>query len=494
MPYVLGIDLGAARTVAARYRLGAPTPDGGRNEPEVLPLGAGTAGVASRLHLLPDGSVRAGPDDPQRAGMAVHGFVGRVGDDQPLVLGHERVSGQTLLAELAVWVVRQAQEWEGTAAHRVVICHPAGWGPYRTDLLSRSLEQAGFDTATLLPAPVAAAHAHAADLPARTESTLAVLDLGGGEVSVLRGAPEDGFELLGHADCGLAADADGYPGGLAPLLDDALVEHVSGRLGLRPETLDQPDPAARDGLVRLREECAAARRRLHTAGEAGVAVELPQLRTRTTVTRAEFEEAVRPLLATAVEALARTVRSCGLSAGDLAAVLLVGEPAGTPLVQRMVTAALPGRLAVAGEPELTIARGAAVAAGWLAGATDHSAGAPAGDRSYRAGGHDIDGDRYGYAVAAPDGYGEDEYGDDEYGDDYPVTGAAVAASDATTTAGRDDPAEPPPRPPVRISPLDLPRRGPRRHLSRRAGLAAYVVLTLVGAVTLGIAVYLAFAV
>jgi molecular chaperone DnaK (HSP70) len=502
MPYVLGIDLGAARTFAAACRLGAATPiASGWSEPEVVPLGAGTAGVASRLRLLPDGSLRAAYDDHHGDSGAVCGFAGRVGDDVPLVLDHERVGGQMLLAGLAAWVARRAQAREGTAAQRVVVCHPAGWAAYRADLLSRSLERAGLQTATLLPAPVAAAHAHAADLPADTESTLAVLDLRGGEVSVVRGAVGFGFELLGHADCGLAAEADGYPGGLEPLLDDALLDHVSGRLGLRLEALDHTDPATRDGLVRLREECAAARQRLNTTGEASVAVDLPQTRTRATVARAEFEEAVRPLLATAVESLARTVRSCGLSAGDLAAVLLVGESAATPLAQRIVTAALPGRLAVAGEPELTTARGAAVAAGRLAHAPDRPARALVGDRIYRAGdrihraggrGDEAD----GYAVAgvdASDGYGQgDRYGVAEYDADEDYRPSGAAGRGATTT-GRDDPTRPPPRPPVEISPLNLPRRGPGRHLSRRPSLATHVLLTLAGTVILGIAVFLALA-
>jgi hypothetical protein len=295
-------------------------------------------------------------------------------------------------------------------------------------------------------------------------------------VSVLRRAAGGGYELLRHADTGVGGDADGYPGGLAPLLDDALVDLVSGRLKLRLDELDPADPAVRDGVTRLRADCAGARRRLHTGGETDVAVELPDLRTRVTVTRAEFEEAARPLLATAADALVRSLHSGGLAqegAADLAAVVLAGEAARTPLAQRIVAAALPGRLAVADAPEATVARGAA-AAGLLAAAPDQPAGTVAGvltgDRIYRAGGQGVD--RY-------DGDGRTDH---DLADD----GVAVPA-------GRADLADPPPRPPVRISPLDVPQRRPGRHLPGRPGIALFVALILIGVVTLGVALYLAIA-
>jgi molecular chaperone DnaK (HSP70) len=453
MRYVLGIDLGAGHTAAAVSRLAGGA--GGWSEAEVVPLGAATATVASVLRVLPDGTIRAGEPEPTGKGWAVRGFGRRVGDDVPLIVGGEPYTGQALLAALTMWVVDRVDEREGGGADQIVVSHPGGWGPHRIDLLHRALWRAGLDSVTLLPAPVAAAEAYAAESPVGSGALLAVQDFDGGESAVVRRTELGTFELLGCVSDAVDADVDGLPGGIEPLLDDALVGYVGDRLRLRLDELDPTDPSTRERIGRLREACAAARRSLTTAtettitvelGPASTSVELGPVATTATLTRATFEELARPLLATVADTLRGAVRSCGLAPRELAAVVLAGGAAGIPLMGRLVTAALPVRLAVGGQPELRIARGAALAAQKIA---DGPVNLPAA--------------RVGTEISRYDEYSEyDGYPDDYAAADAVEPYAGGHGLDRGLDRGTDDLPEPPPRPPVTITPLDLPKRRGRK--------------------------------
>jgi molecular chaperone DnaK (HSP70) len=478
MRYVLGIDLGAGHTTAAVSRLGEPA--AGWSDAEAVPLGVGTSAVASVLHVLPDGSVRPWQPEPadqesadqKRAdqewagrewadkGWVVRGFGRRVGDDVPLIVGGEPYPGQALLAALAMWVVNQVDEREGGGADQIVVSHPGGWGPHRIDLLHRALWRAGLDSVTLLPAPVAAAEAYAAESPVGSGAILAVQDLDGGESAVVRRTEVGTFELLGCVSGAVDADVDGFPGGIEPLLDDALLGHVGDRLRLGRDEPDPSDPAARERIGRLRQACAAARESLVTAVETTIAVDVGPGPVSVTLTRAEFEESVRPLLAAAADTLRGAVRSCGLAPRELAAVVLCGGAARIPLVARLVAAALPVSSAVGGQPELRIARGAALAGQKIA---DGTVSVPA--------------TRVGTDLGRYDGYGRYD-GDREYDGDRRYDGNREYDGDPGdyVGAGAIEPfgggqvpdyadgelAEPPPRPPVHVTPLDLPKRRGRR--------------------------------
>ncbi|GIH18267.1 Hsp70 family protein [Rugosimonospora africana] len=461
MPYVLGIDLGGWRTAAAVSRLvNGASGAGGWTEAEAFPLGTGTSTIPSVLYVLPDGSIHAGEAGQALAGKgrAVLGFGRRVGDDVPLIIDGEPYTGQALLASLALWVVDRVEEREGGRAEHIVVTHPGGWGPYRVELLHRALWRAGLDAVTLLPAPVVAAEEYVVGTPVGAGAVLAVQDFGGGESALVRRTDVGTFELLGCSGNGVDSDPDGYPGGIEPLLDDALLGYVGEQLRVGFDSLDPTDPLVRDGIVRVREECAAARELLTTAAEANITVDLPpSLVTRVPITRASFEELVRPLLFTATDALRRMVAAAGLAPGELAGVVLSGDAARTPLVSALVAAVLPVRVAVGPQPELRVAKGAALAARY---AIDRPVNLPAART-----GEIVE---YGDARAVEPVAGQDV----EYVEDYrprpdprPRPGHRPRPYGAGQRFGDydadDDIGEAPPRPPVYIAPLNLPKRGKR---------------------------------
>ena len=122
MGYFLGIDVGAARTVAAVARPGT-------DAVETVDLGDGD-GVGSVLHLAEDGTLTVGDaaqergrEEPDRV---VEGFPGRIGDGEPLLLAGEPWAAEELTAWLVRWVVDRVAEREGGPAAAVAVTPPAG--------------------------------------------------------------------------------------------------------------------------------------------------------------------------------------------------------------------------------------------------------------------------------------------------------------------------------------------------------------------------------
>jgi hypothetical protein len=160
MSYVLGIDVGAARTSAAVAREGS-------DDVDAVDLGDGGCGVASVLHLGADGSLEVGAaaerwadEEPDRV---VRGFPGRIGDDVPMLLAGEPWAPEELTAWLVRWVVDRVAEREGAAAAGVAVTRPASWDDDRTELLARALAEQDLDVTFLTTARAAEWHSGAAE-------------------------------------------------------------------------------------------------------------------------------------------------------------------------------------------------------------------------------------------------------------------------------------------------------------------------------------------
>jgi len=394
LSYVLGVDVGTTRTAAAVCRFARV----GRPEVEVVPLGGPGGGVLTSLRITADGAFVVGePGDPVSTAT---GFARRVGDDVPIAVGGQWCTAEELTALMVMWVATRVAERDGPAAH-VAVTHPASWGPYRTGLLHRALRQVGVGPVTLVPQPLAAAENHGGP-----GETVAVLDIGshGVACSAVRRTATSPFELL--------ASIEGVDHLAGADFDDAVFDHVRAELGRKLDSL--PDHL----LARLRHDCEAAKRMLSTSPEAVIPVHLPAGRADVRLTRPRFEDLVRPALEHAVDTLRRT--TAGHGTPDV--VRLVGGSARIPLVAELVATACRGRIVVEGAPETTAVKGAALVARRV--------------------------------VEGPDAEPEpletsvlSRFDDPSLR--FPV--GALEFPDVEFTA-------PPPRPPVDISPLDLPER------------------------------------
>lgn len=353
----LGVDLGTTWTAAAIST---------GNGTEALTLGNRTAaipsvvaidgertlvGEAAERHLL------TAPADGARE------FKRRLGDETPYLLAGAPYGAEALMGRLLASVVATATERLGGAPDEVVLTHPATWGAYKTDLLHEAGRVAGLDRVTLLGEPQAAALHYVRLGRVAPGDVVAVYDFGGGtfDVAVVR--------------CGDVPELVGTPEGLERLggidLDQAVLAAVNAALDGQLGELDAADPAVASGLARLRAACTEAKEVLSTDADATIDVQVPGLSTQVRVTRGELEGALRPRLDDTVAAVERAISSAGLTAADLAGVLLVGGSSRIPLVAEQVAARLGRPVLLDADPKLVVALGAAggAAAPALVGAT-----------------------------------------------------------------------------------------------------------------------------
>jgi len=122
--YSLGIDLGTTYSAAAIM-------DGGRAE--VFTLGTVAPAIPSVVVLREDGEVLVGEAaerrsivEPTRTGRE---FKRRLGDPAPLVLGGTPYGAEALMARLLRFIVDEVTKRQGGAPERIVITHPANFGP-----------------------------------------------------------------------------------------------------------------------------------------------------------------------------------------------------------------------------------------------------------------------------------------------------------------------------------------------------------------------------
>ncbi|MGH8920719.1 MAG: Hsp70 family protein, partial [Actinomycetes bacterium] len=259
-----------------------------------------------------------------------------------------------LAATMVRWVVDRVVEREGGAPDRIAITHPAGWGPFKKDLVRTALRARGLDNLTFLAEPEAAAVSYAAQARVEVDTTIAVYDLGGGtfDAAVVRKTGAGSFTLMGSAD------------GIEQLggadFDEAVFTHVQASLGDQLGGLDVEDPNVLSGLARLRRECTEAKEALSSDTEVSISVLLPGVNAQVRLVRSEFEEMLRPALEDTVDSLSRAISSAGLTNADLGAVLLVGGSSRVPLVSQLVSARLGCPVVVDADPKTTIALGAAL--------------------------------------------------------------------------------------------------------------------------------------
>ncbi|SHH09523.1 Hsp70 family protein [Streptoalloteichus hindustanus] len=456
MPYVLGVDVGTARTTAAVCRLDSP-PDGGG---QPVRLGAAATAVPTALHLSPDGTALVGEDAEERApaepALIARGFPRRVGDPEPMVVGGEPYLAEVLTAVLVRWVADQVAEQEGGPARHVALTHPGDWGAHRRQVVLGELRAAGLTEVTLVPRPVAVAEQHAVRDPGAAALAVLVVNSDDVDCALVRRTEDGGFDLAGRADR--------LPGVGGDHLADLVLGRVRAELGRHLDGLDHGDPRIRHALWRLRADCAHAAEALAGAPEAVVPVRLPTVATHVRVSRAAVEDLARPAWEHVADALARVARSTADARPPEAAVL-AGEAARAPRVASLVGSALRCRVAVDQDPGTVLARGAAVAARWL---VDGRPRPPA---------------RPPVAPPAPPAERTSVL--------EPAVSAPVVLHPVDDRL--DDLGEPPPRPPVAVIPIELPRR--RSLLERVPGVradrigkpgvvAAAVVLLLMGGAAL----------
>ncbi|WP_316689150.1 Hsp70 family protein [Pseudonocardia sp. H11422] len=351
MSYSLGVDLGTTFVAAAIARASGV---------EMFTLGDRTVVAPAVVYLREDGTLVSGDaaarravSGPDRVGRE---FKRRLGDPTPVMLGGSPYAVTALLGTLLHDVVARVSETEGAAPGRVVLTHPANWGPFRRELFEEVPQLAGLSSPRMVTEPEAAAAHYAASRQLADGDVIAVYDLGGGtfDATVLRKHP-GGIEILGT------------PEGIERLggvdFDEAILSYVNYTAGGALTELDMSDPQTTVALARLRQDCVLAKEGLSIDTEATIPVFLPGRHFDVRLARSDFEDMVRAPIESTIGTLSRTLRSAQITPDELSAVLLVGGSSRIPIVARMISDALGRPTVVDAHPKYAVALGAATLAG-----------------------------------------------------------------------------------------------------------------------------------
>jgi molecular chaperone DnaK (HSP70) len=298
-----------------------------------------------------------------------------------------RYSPEELSAAILRELKRRAERHLGRPVTRAVITVPAYFDDAQRQATRDAGRAAGLDVVRIVNEPTAAAlaygigvrdtaqpagrvagrlplpipHCHEGDGAtsgaATATQTVGVYDLGGGtfDISILR--IENGvFQVLSTAgDTHLGGDD--FDRALITLVGD----EVRAQFGVEIEA-----PATRQALRGLSE---AVKIRLSEAEQAELELELGGGRLyRRTITRAEFEQRVAPLVDRTLALADQALRDAKLSAAELERIILVGGSTRTPLVRRRVAEHFGKPPYTALNPDEVVALGAAIQGAILSGA------------------------------------------------------------------------------------------------------------------------------
>jgi len=376
-PKPIGIDLGTTNSLVARMRDDRPVAIADCDLETLVP---------SAVHYGAHGEILVGRDamrvaavDPRNTIVSVKRLMGRGADDAetrrlstfefvaPTSEAEKKsvrfkVQGKVMTPiEVSADILRKLKQLATDELARVggaVITVPAYFDDAQRQATKDAGKLAGLDVLRLLNEPTAAALAYGLDK--KKDGLFAVYDLGGGtfDVTVLR--LEDGvFEVK-------STGGDSQLGG-----DD--MDRALGEVLLATIVGGAPIEGAAPELVRVALD--AARRAKHALTDAEtVELELP-VRGKSegavvTVTRADFDALIQPIVERTGVACRRALRDAGVKPGELDGVILVGGSTRVPYVKRYVEETFGKAPLDDIDPDQVVALGAAIQAHVLAGEGD----------------------------------------------------------------------------------------------------------------------------
>src|SRR5262245_47930112 len=366
MGQVVGIDLGTTNSLVAYVREGAP---------RVIRDSAGDALVPSVVSLGDDGTIFVGREtqrrlltEPSRTVYSVKRFMGRgiedVTDEAALLpfriggdaggvvrigLGEREFTPPEISAFVLRELKQRAEEHfreQGEfdfEVDRAVITVPAYFNDAQRTATRDAGRLAGLEVLRIVNEPTAASLAYGLDR--RDRGIIAVYDLGGGtfDISILK--VEDGVCQV------LATNGSTHLGG-----DD--IDRFFVELVLREMGVDSSHPA--DEIQAIRKAVIAAKHDLTDADETEIRVDGLDYRRR--ITRAEFEQLIRPLVERTIQPVRQALADAGLEPSEVDEAVLVGGSTRVLLVRRIVSE-LFGRTPHSElNPDEVVALGAAVQA------------------------------------------------------------------------------------------------------------------------------------
>ncbi len=348
---IIGIDLGTTNSLVSIWRDGEAT---------LIPNALGQVLTPSVVSLDRSGEILVGAAAQER--MASHpqhsaaAFKRMMGTSRTVMLGDRPFRPEELSSFVLRALKADAEAYLGVPVHEAVITVPAYFSDAQRKATKVAGELADLQVERVLNEPTAAALAYGLhERQAGRDGKILVFDLGGGtfDVSVI-----DLFDGVMEVR---ATAGDNFLGGED--FDAAIMAWFVETTGATlPDPYD-PDPAARSVRARLRRAAEQARRRLSTADEAPIALDIDSRTATAVLDTAAYQRIAEPLLDRLRQPIARALADSRIRSDDLSHIVLAGGATRMPVVRRLA-ATLFGRLPLQIiDPDQVVALGAAVQAG-----------------------------------------------------------------------------------------------------------------------------------
>lgn len=356
---VIGIDLGTATTEAAVFTDGEvhmiPNPEQQNITPSVVGLdesGKIIVGEEAKASYLLA---------PERTVIEVKR---KIGTGEQIRLGKNIYTPAEISAEILKYVRAYVSQNLGEEITRAVISVPAYFDDRQRREVVEAGKLAGFQVERIINEPTAAALSYGLE-HMEEESYVLVYDLGGGTFDVTL------LEMFEGVLEVKASAGDNQLGGKD--FDEALIGWLRNRFETKQGISLEGNVYAAAKLKKEAEKCKIA-----LSSQEAVTVQIPLLAEKNgvpvaleeTVTRELFEELIGGLIARTHGPVKRVLDDAGISGEELDHVLLVGGSTRVPLVARDIEKLLGMKADFAIDPDFSVAQGAAIQAGIIAGELD----------------------------------------------------------------------------------------------------------------------------
>jgi molecular chaperone DnaK len=377
MGKIIGIDLGTTNSVVAIMEGKEPkvlvNSEGARTTPSVVAWddkGEILVGQIAKRQAVtnPENTVYSAKrfigmrwDEAEREASRVpYKCVRGAGGASAFEVRGKQLSPQEVSAKVLQKLKNAAEDYLGEPVTEAVITVPAYFNDSQRQATKDAGRIAGLDVKRIVNEPTAAALAYGLDK--KKEEVIAVYDFGGGtfDISIL--------EVGDNVVQVISTNGDTHLGGddVDRVIMEWLIEEFKKDTGL---------DISKDKMViqRLKDAAEQAKRELSSAPE--TTINLPFLTAdasgpkhlQQTLSRARFEQMVRPLLERTMEPVRKALADAKKSPQQIDEVVLVGGSTRIPLVQKMVQDFFGKEPHRGVNPDEVVAIGAAVQAGVLAG-------------------------------------------------------------------------------------------------------------------------------
>jgi molecular chaperone DnaK len=385
MAKIIGIDLGTTNSCVAVMEAGKPrvieNSEGDRTTPSIV------AFTKDNEVVVGQSAKRQAVTNPKNTLFAVKRLIGRRFKDDVVQKDVNMVPYKIVAADNGdAWVEAQgknmappeisarvltkmkktAEDYLGEPVTEAVITVPAYFNDSQRQATKDAGRIAGLEVKRIINEPTAAALAYGLDKTGGGDRKIAVYDLGGGtfDISIIEIAEIDGerqFEVL-------STNGDTFLGGED--FDLRIINFLAEEF-LKESGVDvRRDPLA---MQRLKE--AAEKAKIELSSSQQTEVNLPYITADASgpkhlnvkITRAKLESLVEDLVKRTMDPCRTALKDAGLSASEVAEVILVGGQTRMPLVQKYVKDFFGKEPRRDVNPDEAVAVGAAIQAGVLAG-------------------------------------------------------------------------------------------------------------------------------